>query len=205
MKPSQRITGKDKSKLKTAVLTLWGSNWEGLLLYKPSQYSDMDTSLAKMTLTGKNCLTTVGSNQAQSSQEEIRQVATSQAETCQVDTSLVETSLAETGQAETSQVETSHAETSQAETSQTETSQVDTSQADYLTSCFLCGSAGAKPCPDCDSVSSCNSHLAAHRPDSTCLPFRVSFQEGKGRVVIASRDIKEGLDTWNHVFIICKS
>ena len=59
--------------------------------------------------------------------------------------------------------------------------------------CFLCSKPASQTCSDCKLVQYCSeSHLKTHRPLDECLPFRVGFVEGKGRVVIAARDIKAG-------------
>jgi len=59
--------------------------------------------------------------------------------------------------------------------------------------CFLCSKPATGTCPDCALVHYCSdSHLRSHKPFGDCLPFRVGFVEGVGRVVLAVRDIKAG-------------
>ena len=59
--------------------------------------------------------------------------------------------------------------------------------------CYYCG-CDCQPgpaCPHC-SVTSCPAHLEAHRPSTTCLPFRVEEREEEGRVCVAARDLEPG-------------
>ena len=59
--------------------------------------------------------------------------------------------------------------------------------------CFLCSKPATGTCPDCALVHYCSdSHLRSHKPFGDCLPFRVGFVEGVGRVVLAVRNIKAG-------------
>eukprot|EP00092_Neocalanus_flemingeri_P069213 GFUD01084759.1.p1 GENE.GFUD01084759.1~~GFUD01084759.1.p1 ORF type:complete len:495 (-),score=115.46 GFUD01084759.1:46-1476(-) len=56
--------------------------------------------------------------------------------------------------------------------------------------CFLCDKEYDDKCPHCEDVFSCSDdHLQVHRKDKKCLPWVVKFQEGVGRILVASRDI----------------
>jgi len=56
--------------------------------------------------------------------------------------------------------------------------------------CFLCSRPSATKCPSCELVHFCsNDHLLAHRQQSYCFPFRVKWRSGKGRCLVATRDI----------------
>jgi len=57
--------------------------------------------------------------------------------------------------------------------------------------CFLCERPTTIKCPSCDLVFCCsNDHLLAHRHQNYCFPFRVKWRSGKGRCLVATRDIK---------------
>jgi len=57
--------------------------------------------------------------------------------------------------------------------------------------CFYCLEGPASACPGCSDIFACKpDHLAIHRHLEECLPWTVGEVEGKGRVVIATRDIK---------------
>ncbi len=66
--------------------------------------------------------------------------------------------------------------------------------------CFLCGDPAVESCGDCDQVCYCGkqAHLQVHKAEQTsnagvaasCLPFRIDKVEGKGNVMVATRDIK---------------
>ena len=62
--------------------------------------------------------------------------------------------------------------------------------------CFFCEKSDAKlNCPGCGQVSACSTaELEVHRPPglNVCLPFRVRQHPDKGRILIATRCIKEG-------------
>ena len=45
-------------------------------------------------------------------------------------------------------------------------------------------------CLECQLVACCPAHLPLHRPRDSCLPVTVQEREGKGRVIVAARDIK---------------
>ena len=61
-------------------------------------------------------------------------------------------------------------------------------------SCFFCASSGPdlRECLDCAGVSYCSpAHLALHRPNQTCLPFKVEHGHPlKGRILVATRDVQ---------------
>ena len=58
------------------------------------------------------------------------------------------------------------------------------------TKCFLCGRPGAINCPFCGHIAFCgDKHLNVHRPGSYCFPFTISSAEGRGRFLVATRDI----------------
>eukprot|EP00092_Neocalanus_flemingeri_P003072 GFUD01003281.1.p1 GENE.GFUD01003281.1~~GFUD01003281.1.p1 ORF type:complete len:499 (+),score=130.58 GFUD01003281.1:101-1597(+) len=64
---------------------------------------------------------------------------------------------------------------------------------DNIDGCFFCNSTTQlHPCDYCENIQSCEKHLHIHRPSNTCLPFRILFQEGVGRCVVAARDILAG-------------
>jgi len=57
--------------------------------------------------------------------------------------------------------------------------------------CFLCSRPSSTKCPSCELVHfCCNDHLLAHRQQNYCFPFRVRWRSGKGRCLVATRDIK---------------
>ncbi len=61
--------------------------------------------------------------------------------------------------------------------------------------CFLCGGASAGVCADCGEAGFCSqAHLRVHRDaaQGRCLAFRIERREGKGNVMVATRDIKPG-------------
>jgi hypothetical protein len=60
---------------------------------------------------------------------------------------------------------------------------------DTSVSCFYCRGPAAA-CPDCGLLASCSAHLTIHRPVGDCLPWTVAEVPGKGRTVVATRDIK---------------
>lgn len=64
-----------------------------------------------------------------------------------------------------------------------------------LPSCVLCfqPAPSTNCCPDCKDVFFCQEdHLAFHRMEKMCFPYRVEEKDGKGRCVIATRDIEPG-------------
>jgi len=55
--------------------------------------------------------------------------------------------------------------------------------------CFLCCKPSPSKCPGC-SVHYCSpDHLLAHRQHGYCFPYRVKWKAGKGRSLVATRDI----------------
>ena len=61
------------------------------------------------------------------------------------------------------------------------------------TRCFLCSTETDKVCQSCEVVNFCTSnHLSTHRPDEDCLPYKIEYMEGVGRIVVAVRDINAG-------------
>ena len=71
-------------------------------------------------------------------------------------------------------------------------SRVDTSHIMGSTACFLCGVQDANTCIHCKMVSSCERHIAVHRIEDFCYPFTISSEEGRGRFLVATRDIQPG-------------
>jgi len=56
--------------------------------------------------------------------------------------------------------------------------------------CFLCSRPSANKCPACQLVHYCSQdHLLTHRQQNYCFPFRVRWRSGKGRCLVATRDI----------------
>ena len=55
--------------------------------------------------------------------------------------------------------------------------------------CQLCGEAG-EGCGSCGGVSLCPGCRPRHKRAGKCLPWGVSRQEGVGRCLVATRDIK---------------
>ena len=56
--------------------------------------------------------------------------------------------------------------------------------------CFLCTKAADQLCPYCRRINfCCDNHLAYHRGDDICFPFQVVFKAGKGKSLVATRDI----------------
>ena len=61
------------------------------------------------------------------------------------------------------------------------------------TRCFLCSTETDKVCQSCEMINFCTSnHLSTHRPDEDCLPYKIEYMEGVGRIVVAVRDIIAG-------------
>ena len=67
--------------------------------------------------------------------------------------------------------------------------------------CFLCGHSGpescepravVQQCSDCQLAWSCSDHAKFHSGDGRCFPFKVSVREGRGRCLVATRDIQPG-------------
>ena len=63
--------------------------------------------------------------------------------------------------------------------------------------CFLCGAelgdlSGGEECPDCQLVWTCSDHANFHSADGRCFPFKVSVREGRGKCLVATRDIRPG-------------
>jgi hypothetical protein len=57
--------------------------------------------------------------------------------------------------------------------------------------CFLCLAPCSTLCPDCRLVNYCGpDHLALHRHEDACLPYRAGRLPDKGRVLFATRDLK---------------
>ena len=57
--------------------------------------------------------------------------------------------------------------------------------------CFLCARPSSTLCPTCQLVHYCSAdHLLAHRHQNYCFPFRVRWRAGRGRCLVATRDIK---------------
>ena len=60
------------------------------------------------------------------------------------------------------------------------------------TPCFLCLAPADNTCKHCNQVAFCNeNHLAMHRVEGRCLPYMVEEREGKGKCIIATRDINQ--------------
>lgn len=56
--------------------------------------------------------------------------------------------------------------------------------------CFLCTRSTNQLCPNCRKVHFCrDEHLYYHRRDDYCFPFKVVYQNGKGKSLVATRDI----------------
>merc|ERR1711933_449786 len=56
--------------------------------------------------------------------------------------------------------------------------------------CFLCLAPARNPCNHCNKVFFCSeNHLTKHRWGNRCLPFRVAEIQGKGKCIIATREI----------------
>ena len=62
--------------------------------------------------------------------------------------------------------------------------------------CFLCRKPGVGICESCGEAGyCCQAHLAVHRSPKDpgrCLRFRIERREGKGNVMVATRDIEPG-------------
>merc|ERR1719483_154272 len=56
--------------------------------------------------------------------------------------------------------------------------------------CFLCGRQDSQTCPHCGLVRFCGDrHYNVHRPGEYCFPFKVSCEQGRGRFIVATRNI----------------
>ncbi|XP_023323722.1 protein msta [Eurytemora carolleeae] len=56
--------------------------------------------------------------------------------------------------------------------------------------CFLCGRESTTSCTSCQKVHYCSrEHYIYHRQQNYCFPFRIVWRAGKGKCMIASRDI----------------
>ena len=62
--------------------------------------------------------------------------------------------------------------------------------------CFLCGTQSphlrVERCAACQLVWSCRDHQRFHSRDGRCFPFKVSVREGRGKCLVATRDIQPG-------------
>jgi len=57
--------------------------------------------------------------------------------------------------------------------------------------CFLCGRETSLLCPSCNLVYYCSQQCYIyHRQQNYCYPFRVVWKPGKGKCVVATRDIE---------------
>jgi len=57
--------------------------------------------------------------------------------------------------------------------------------------CFLCERETNQVCTSCNKVFYCSQeHYIYHRQQSYCFPFRIVWRSGKGKCMVASRDIK---------------
>ena len=66
-----------------------------------------------------------------------------------------------------------------------------TDHAPAAPSCFLCSLPAVGLCTWCGVWPHCSQqHQRVHRPQSRCLPFRVSEVAGRGRGLLATRDIR---------------
>jgi len=59
-----------------------------------------------------------------------------------------------------------------------------------METCFLCDRLGDRVCNDCKNISFCSdNHYKYHKLNNKCAPFKVVNQIGKGKCLVATREI----------------
>ena len=59
--------------------------------------------------------------------------------------------------------------------------------------CFICAEVEtAELCTLCQNVTVCANHQKLHRNQDYCFPYKIDCQKYKGRILVATKNIKAG-------------